>query len=171
MKKLLPSILTVGLMVLMIQLTTSSQPTYAPVHADMTQSHNDMEHAVFQVAKVFGRGGCGDYQLAQRVARISLQNHVDPSLEASVITVESSCNSLAISSKGAVGLGQVLVSFWKKSVDFSKVNLFNPDDNLDQSTKILHDMIQTYGTRKGLLQYSGGDPAYVDKVMTLAGVK
>lgn len=165
------AILFSTLMILFTELM-SVEPIYAPVvHADVIHEQTDLQRAVFQVSKVFGRGGCGDYGLAVQVAKISLKNQVPPELEASVITVESSCNPLAISNKGAIGLGQILVSCWHRDVDFSKVNLFNPEENLNQSTRILHDLVKQYGTRNALLRYSGGDPAYTDKVINLAGIK
>lgn len=128
-----------------------------------------MQKAVFSVAKVFGRGGCGDYQLAQKVAKWSLKNQIDPALEASIITVESHCDPLAVSSSHAIGLGQILVKTWSHENDFSKINLFNPDENLDLSTRILHNLLTRYSLRQAVLHYGTMEDTYADKVLGLMG--
>lgn len=129
--------------------------------------------AVFNAARIYGKAGCGDIQLAEMTAENSLKTGVPANIIASIVSVESSCNPLAISNKGAVGLTQVNVKVQSdKFAQFRAINLFNPKENMVVGTQIMADMIKTYGLRGGVSHYNGSGPdaeAYAVKVMALAG--
>ena len=129
--------------------------------------------AFFDASRIYGKSGCGDIQLAQMTAENSLKTGVPANVIAAIVSVESSCNPLAISQKGAVGLTQVNVKVQSdKFAQFRTINLFNPQENMKVGTQIMAEMIKQYGLRSGISHYDGVGPdadAYVVKVLTLAG--
>lgn len=127
--------------------------------------------AFFDAARIYGKSGCGDMKLAEMTAENSIRNQVPANMIAAIVSVESSCNPLAISGKGAVGLTQINVKVQASAYDFAQVNLFNPEQNMDTGTKIMASMIKTYG-RSWVSHYDGIGPdadAYALKVQVLAG--
>ncbi len=137
------------------------------------------ENAPIEVALVFGRSvGCtdADPQLISTVAREAVNAGLPPKLLASTIALESQCSTFAISSKGAVGLTQVQVKTWKSSYDFSKVNLFNPQDNIHIGARIMAGLVKEHGLSRGVQLYNGAgvgcdtcDSGYSNRVIALAG--
>ena len=132
---------------------------------------------VFEVAKVFGRSpGCesADAELITETNDAAVKAGLDPRIAASVIATESGCNPYAVSSRGAIGLMQVMVPVWKSKFDFAgEVNLLNPKDNIKVGTKILSDLVYMYGTAEGIRRYNGlgtncstCDGSYVHKIMS-----
>ncbi len=127
--------------------------------------------AFFDAARIYGKAGCGDMSLTEMTASHALQNGVPANVVAAIVAVESSCNPLAISNKGAVGLTQVNVKVQASAYNFSRVNLFNPEENMDTGTKIMASMIRVYG-RSWISHYDGVGPEadmYAVKVLALAG--
>lgn len=130
-----------------------------------------------EVAKVFGRDG--DCKTASPSTIFMIVDaadaaKLDPKLVAAVVAKESSCNPFAVSRSGAVGLMQVLIKEHQSEFDFSKVNLFNPKDNLAIGTAILKDYVSKYGLQKGLQHYQGVgkncdtcDMNYVKKIQAI----
>lgn len=130
-----------------------------------------------EVAKVFGRGrGCqdADTDLINLIVDRSINYSVDPKLVASVIIQESQCDQFAVSSKGAIGLMQVMPKIHQEQFDFSKINLFNPRDNIDVGIHILSDLIEQYGETEALRRYQGvganGNENYVSEVSARMGI-
>lgn len=132
------------------------------------------------VAKVFGRSPTctnAGADLIQEVSDAALRNNLDPSLLASTVSVESGCNQFAVSSRGAVGITQVVAKIWTSDFDFSgRYNLFNVQDSLDVGARILGLLVDKYGTADGVRRYQGTgvdcatcDPGYTEKILTLAG--
>lgn len=137
-----------------------------------TVNNQPLQQAIFQAAESFGRGKCGDYALAEKIGQESVKTGVPANLLAAIAQIESNCQPLAISSRGAVGLMQIRVSAWSKTVDFSKVNLFDPTQSLETSAMILKGLLKTRGTiRAAVLGYNCDDVGYADQVMKLAGLK
>lgn len=131
------------------------------------------QKAFFDAGKVYGRGGCGDQDLAGLTATRSIETGLPASVIAAAIVVESSCNQLAMN-HGAAGLMQVQVKTWAPKYDnFQKLNLFNREDSIHVGTEILAPLVKQYGLRKGLEHYNGSDDAgsYATRVLNLAGVK
>lgn len=140
-----------------------------------------LEYSIYRtapvlVAGVFGRStGCvdADFELITDVAHAAIEVSLDPRILAATVAVESACNQYAISSKGAVGLGQVVPRVWRSEFDFAGAdNLFNVQDNLRVSAKILSDLIAEYGVPEAVQRYQGlgvgGDLMYTQKILTLA---
>lgn len=137
--------------------------------------------AALDVARVFGRAqGCEnvDAQVITDVATEALNDELDPRVLAATLAVESACDPMAVSKSGAIGWMQVMPRVWKSKFDFTKVNLFNPGDNLHVGAVILRDFIKQYGLAGGVRHYNGMgtasdayDGAYVPKILALAGRK
>ena len=140
----------------------------------------DISSAALDVARVFGRApGCAeaDSNLIGDVAKEALRVGLDARILAATVAVESSCDSMAVSRRGAVGLTQIMPKIWKGSFDFEHtINLFNPNDNLHAGATILSDLIKQHGLAEGIRHYNGTgtdcadcDGNYVPKILTLAG--
>lgn len=149
-----------------------------PIHtASVTPDPFQMpafQKAFFDASRIYGKTGCGDMALAVMTAENSIRAKVPANVLASLVAVESSCNPLAISVKGAVGLTQVNVKVYADKYDgFKTVNLFDPIQAMRVGSDILHDDIQQYGSLKsGVSHYNGSGPdadAYAVKVLGLAG--
>src|SRR5579863_4849258 len=72
--------------------------------------------ASIDVARVFGRSsGCAEASpvLIGQIANESIKVGLDPRILAATIAIESNCNPWATSSKGAIGLTQVVAATWK----------------------------------------------------------
>ena len=137
-----------------------------------TVDNQPLQQAIFQAAESFGRGKCGDYPLAEKIGQEAIKSGIPAGLLAAIAQTESNCQPLAISNKGAVGLMQIRVSAWSKTVDFTRVNLFDPAQSLETSAMILKGLIKVRGTIRGaVLGYNCEDTAYADQVMKLAGIK
>lgn len=140
----------------------------------------DRANAPLQVALVFGRApGCSDASsdLINLVASEAVSQGVAPKVLAATIAQESQCNSLAVSSRGAIGLMQIMPRIWNSTFDFSKVNLFNPRDNIRVGTKIMAGLVKHNGLQRGVQLYNGAgvgcetcDGQYAHKVLILAKV-
>ena len=91
-----------------------------------------------------------------------------PELLTALIVVESSANHIAVSSKGAIGLTQVMPTIW----NFEKQELFNPYRNIEIGSKILKHYIDRYGVKGGLSSYNSGRKnqalGYAHYVLTVA---
>jgi soluble lytic murein transglycosylase-like protein len=98
--------------------------------------------------------------------RIISQNHPNPQLVKAIIQVESRWNPNAVSSKGAIGLMQVLPSSGKHFAGYSRTDLFCPEKNIIAGTKILAYYQRTSPTLQvALNKYSGNAKGYYNKIM------
>lgn len=117
------------------------------------------QNAPLEVAMVFGRSdGCRNAspELIRQVADSAIHAHLSPKKWAALIATESGCNPLAISSKGAVGLSQVVPKVWASKYDIAgRINLLNSNDNLRVGSQILADYIWAYGETEGIHRYNG----------------
>lgn len=94
------------------------------------------------------------------------QNHPNPKLVSAIIKVESGWNQKAVSSKGAVGLMQVMPSTAKWLTGYSRADLFCPEKNIIAGTMILRHYQKTSpNLRVALAKYSGNANNYYRKVM------
>ena len=95
--------------------------------------------------------------------------HVSPDILTALIVVESSADSEAVSSKGALGLTQVMPNIWK----YDKKTLKNPYKNIEAGSSILSYYVKKHGLKGGLSAYNSGQksgsPRYASKVMRIAG--
>jgi hypothetical protein len=135
--------------------------------------------APLDVAKVFGRSpGCADADsdLIEATAKAAIDTNLDPSILAATVATESACNPYAVSSRGAVGLTQIMLRIWSSKFDFGHdVNLFNKYDSLRTGATILADSINRYGTQAGIQRYNGVgvgcdscDGGYASRILSLA---
>jgi soluble lytic murein transglycosylase-like protein len=163
-----------------VLVTLLSFPSFSGKTADRLVQKSDYEvpafrKAFFDAARVYGRAGCGDVQLAEKTARSAAKTGLPANLIAAEIAVESTCNPLAVSRDGGVGIMQVMPSIWASKYDnFVSKNLLNPDDGMEVGGQILAENVRLYGIHQGIRHYNGSGPdaeAYALKVMALAGVK
>jgi hypothetical protein len=146
-----------------------------------------LEYSIFrtgtlEVAKVFGRTqGCydADSELIEEVNSAAARTGLDPRIVAATVAVESGCNPLAISSRGAIGLMQIRPAVWCEKYDCTKTyNFLNRHDNVQVGVFILSDLISQYGVQEGVRRYQGiglgcetCDGQYAEKILKLAGRK
>lgn len=171
MKRLIEAVLAMAVALSIIVTLMPEKMNTAAVSADPYQVPA-YRQAIFDASRIYGKAGCGDIKLAEITAENSLKNGLPANLIAAVVSVESSCNPLAISNRGAVGLMQINVNVQSKAYDFSTINLFNSQQSMSVGTKILAGMVKQYGLKSGVSHYNGiGDEAdaYVIKVLALAG--
>ena len=138
-------------------------------------------NAPVEVALIFGRStGCqdADPSLINLVAHEAVRAGVNPRVLAATVAVESQCNPLAVSSRGALGLTQVLPRVWDAKFDFSRVNLLNPSDNVHTGAVIMASLIRENGLSVGVQLYNGAgvgcptcDGGYSARVLALAGIE
>lgn len=106
-------------------------------------------------------------QLAHRIAEL---HGIDPELVKAVVSVESSWRSAAISSKGAIGLMQIM-PFWTKMLPKAfgiekDTDLFVPEKNLNAGCYILGKYLLTSDdVYSALVMYSGGEKGYSEAVL------
>lgn len=97
-------------------------------------------------------------RLAQAIVRSSDRHEIDPRLVASVMIVESRGDPFAISSSDAVGIMQIHVPTWARTIDQEDINLFKIEDNIEFGVRILKDYIEHYGSDEGIKRYNGWSP-------------
>jgi soluble lytic murein transglycosylase-like protein len=169
----LGSIVTiVGALIIML-----ARPHLAVV-AVLPEAHTaDYQTALFEASKAYGHAGCGDQKLAEMTAKYAIKSGLSAGFLASHIAVESTCNPMAVSNRNAIGLMQVVPKVWSKRFDFTKINLFNPEDNMMVGTTIMSELVTKYGIHQALVRYYGtgkddvgmGGVGYAMKVLTLTG--
>ncbi len=96
--------------------------------------------------------------LEQTVERIAEQNALPPELLHSVIKVESNYNPYAVSSKGALGMMQLIPSTAKR---FGVGDVFNPVENIQGGAKYLRYLLDLYNGNYplALAAYNAGEGA------------
>ena len=95
------------------------------------------------------------------IREVSARYRVDPALVRSVIETESNWNSTAVSSKGALGLMQLVPGTARQ---LGVNNAFDPRQNLDGGVRYLHTLLERYNgdLDKALAAYNAG-PGAVDR--------
>ena len=99
--------------------------------------------------------------LDQVVQESAERHHVDPALVRAVISTESNWKTTAVSSKGALGLMQLIPGTAQR---LGVGNAFDPAQNVDAGTRYLGMMLERYNgdVNKALAAYNAG-PGAVDR--------
>ncbi|MGJ4789218.1 lytic transglycosylase domain-containing protein [Leptospira koniambonensis] len=98
--------------------------------------------------------------LSSIIERESNKNHLDPNLVKSVIKAESNFKPNAVSSKGAIGLMQLMPG----TADILGVeNPFDPEENIAGGTKFLADMMKKFGNSDMAIAAYNAGPGAVQK--------
>jgi len=97
-------------------------------------------------------------QIDDAVDRIAAAHSLSPQLVHSVIKVESNYNPLAVSSKGAQGLMQLMPATARR---FGVANAFDPIDNIQGGTRYLKYLLDLYSGdyQLALAAYNAGEGA------------
>lgn len=144
------------------------------------REYAEMMNAPIEVALVFGHArGCENAapELVNTVAHAAVSAHMPPRVLAATIAVESQCDRFAVSSKGAIGLAQVMPKIWNPRFNFAdRYNLFNEADNVRVGAAIMSALIREHGLQRGVQLYNGAgvgcdtcDAGYSTRVLALAG--
>ena len=81
------------------------------------------------------------------------EDPITPELLTALIVVESSANHVAVSSKGAIGLTQIMPNIWR----YQEKELLDPYRNIEIGSKILKHYIDKHGIQGGLSSYNCGN--------------
>lgn len=100
-------------------------------------------------------------KIEEMIREVSARYRVDPALVRAVIETESNWNSTAISSRGALGLMQLVPG---TAQQLGVNNALDPKQNLDGGVRYLHSLLQRYNgdLDKALAAYNAG-PGAVDR--------
>jgi hypothetical protein len=106
----------------------------------------------------FGNPARGNFTQAEidaAVERAAQRHNVDPNLVRALIKVESNFNPNAVSSKGAMGLMQLMP---QTARELHLTNPFDPDQNVDAGVRHLKKLMESYGgdVRLSLAAYNAG---------------
>src|SRR5277367_237271 len=102
--------------------------------------------------------GANDGRLDRIVRDAAARHQVDPALVKAVISTESGWNPRAVSSKGAVGLMQLIPGTAQR---FGVGNRFDPAQNVEGGTMYLRSLLDRYNgdLTKSLAAYNAGEGA------------
>ncbi len=101
------------------------------------------------------------YQLYKdEINKAALAYQIDPNLLHAIIAVESDYNPRAVSSKGALGLMQLMPSTAKR---FGVTNYFDPHQNIQGGTQYLAYLLKLFNQNKQLAiaAYNAGEQAVI----------
>jgi len=94
-------------------------------------------------------------RLAESIVTSARKYNLSPRLIASIMIVESRGNPFAISGKDAIGIMQIHLPTWGRTVEREGVNLFKIEDNIDFGARILKNYVSQFGLWQGVKRYNG----------------
>jgi soluble lytic murein transglycosylase-like protein len=155
---------------------TYASPNIAPRQTSVTPSVSRPDPAVTAIEgllKKFEIDSTRRKRVTEALVHSSRRHDLDPRLVASIMIVESRGNPFAISPSNAVGIMQIHVPTWARTIEEEGINLFKIEDNIDFGVRILGGYVQRYGLDEGIKRYNGWNPdspesvnaeAYLQKV-------
>lgn len=97
---------------------------------------------------------------SEYIEKYAGEYHIDKNLVYAIIKQESNFNEKAISSKGAVGLMQIMNKTANEVVertDIDEVNLYDPEINIQIGVKYFSELIDKYDNEKmAIIAYNAG---------------
>ena len=147
---------------------TYDTTTKSHIYSDRPVNRSSQVFAKFDGYTLWPRSGGGPVSLAELrerrieleplVLRVAAANGVHPALLKAVIEVESGFNSKALSSKGAIGLMQVMPD---TAARYGRYDLYSPEENLAVGARYLHDLIVLFkgNLRLAVAAYNAGENA------------
>src|SRR5262245_4339354 len=90
------------------------------------------------------------------IARVAAKVGLDERIAHAVVRAESNYSTLAVSSKGAMGLMQIMPVIARQ---YGVTDPFNPEQNLEAGMRHLNDLLHRYDKRRALAAYNAGETA------------
>ena len=140
------------------------------IYSDRPVNRSSQVFAKFDGYTLWPRAGGGPVSLAELkarrieleplVQRVAIANGVHPALLKAVIEVESGFNAKALSSKGAIGLMQVMPTTASR---YGQYDLYSPEENLAVGARYLRDLIVLFkgDIRLAVAAYNAGENAVI----------
>lgn len=147
---------------------TYDPATKSHVYSDRPVNRSSQVFAKFDGLTLWPRSGGGPVSPAELrarrieieplVQRVAASAGVHPALLKAVIEVESGFNAKALSSKGAIGLMQVMPA---TAARYGQYDLYSPEENLAVGARYLHDLIVMFkgDVRLAVAAYNAGENA------------
>jgi len=121
--------------------------------------------------------------LAQRTLAAARATGLDPGFLAATLLEESAYNPSAMSSAGAVGIGQFMVG----TADLYGINPFEPGPSIDATARLLASLLRryrgwtaadpyalalaAYNAGEGAVEHYGGVPPYPETIAYIADIR